>query len=57
MKSKFPKVLVVSHNVFGLNVGMGRTLYSYFDEWPQDRLCQLFFRSEVPTTYIYKQYF
>lgn len=36
---------------------MGRTLYSYFSAWPPDRLCQLYFHSEVPTTHLCNQYF
>ena len=57
MGHEFPKVLVVSHNVFGPNVSMGRTLSAYFDAWPPENLCQLYFRAEVPTTRLCEQYF
>ena len=53
----YPKVLVISHNVFGLNGNMGKTLHAYFENWPSDKLCQLYFHSEVPTTHLCEQYF
>ena len=52
-----PKVLIISHNVIGLNGNMGKTLHSYFEDWPKEKLCQLYFHSEVPTTYLCEQYF
>lgn len=52
-----PKVLVVSHNVLGLSGSMGKTLYTYFENWPKEKLCQLYFHSEVPTTHLCEQYF
>ena len=52
-----PKTLIISHNVIGLNGNMGKTLYTYFEQWPKDKLCQLYFHSEVPTTHLCKQYF
>ena len=36
---------------------MGRTLYSYFSDWPADRLCQIYFHAEVPTTHLCERYF
>lgn len=51
------KCLIVSHNVIGLNGNMGKTLYTYFENWPKDKLCQLYFHSEVPTTHLCEQYF
>lgn len=52
-----PKVMVVSHNVFGLDGSMGKTLHDYFKGWPQDRLCQLYFHSEIPTSDVCVQYY
>ena len=57
MKYEYPKVLVISHNVFGRNVSMGKTLSTYFENWPKEKLCQIYFRAEVPTTHICEQYF
>ncbi len=53
----YPKVLVISHNVFGRNGNMGKTLYTYFENWPKESLCQLYFHCEVPTTHLCEQYF
>lgn len=53
----YPKVLIVSHNVIGLNGNMGKTLHSYFEGWPKERLCQLYLHSEVPTTHLCEEYF
>lgn len=52
-----PKVLIVSHNVFGLNGNMGKTLHAYFEKWPKEKLCQVYFHSEVPTTHLCERYF
>lgn len=57
MDQALPRVLIISHNVLSINGNMGRTLYSYFSAWPTDRLCQIYFHSEVPTTNLCKQYF
>jgi len=53
----FPKCLIISHNVIGLDGNMGKTLHAYFSMWPQDKLCQLYFHSEIPTTTLCRQYF
>lgn len=39
---KYPKVLVVSHNPFSKNQNNGKTLASFFKDWPSNRLSQLF---------------
>lgn len=44
------KVLIISHNIISRTNNMGKTLLSYFDGWEADKLCQLFFQSEAPTT-------
>lgn len=51
------KVLIVSHNVLGLDGNMGKTLHTYFRDWRKEDLCQLYFHSEVPTTHLCEQYF
>lgn len=54
---QFPKCLIISHNVIGLNGNMGKTLHAYFSAWPEEKLCQLYFHSEIPTTTFCRQYF
>lgn len=51
------KVLIVSHNVLGLDGNMGKTLHAYFQDWKTEDLCQLYFHSEVPTTHLCEEYF
>lgn len=51
------KVLIVSHNVIGLDGSMGKTLCSYFRDWASADLCQIYFHSEVPTTHLCEQYY
>lgn len=50
--SNYPRVLVISHNVFSNNGSMGRTLSTYFNGWPKDKIAQLYFHSGVPTNHI-----
>lgn len=45
---KFPKVLIISHNVLSNNANNGKTIYSFFRSWPEDNLAQIFFRNEIP---------
>lgn len=53
----FPRCLIISHNVIGENGNMGKTLRAYFENWPTDKLAQLYFHSEVPTTGLCQRYF
>lgn len=45
---EYPKILIVSHNPFGLRASVGKTLSSIFTGWPKDRIAQLFFHNQVP---------
>ena len=56
-KETFPKVLVISHNVFSNTSNMGRTLKNFFIGWDKDSLAQLYLRSEIPTTNVCENYF
>lgn len=47
MKNR-PKVLVVSHNAFSKCFNNGKTLASFFSQFPRENLAQLYFRDEVP---------
>lgn len=55
--SDFPKVLVVSHNVFSLTSNMGRTLANFFTEWPSEKLAQIYFHMQIPTMEICERYY
>ena len=56
-KKEYPKVLIISNNVIGLDGNMGKTLHSFFQDWDPEALCQMYFHSEVPTTHLCGQYF
>ncbi len=56
-KETFPKVLVISHNVFSETSSMGRTLKNFFVGWDTDCIAQLYLHTEVPTSDICKNYF
>ncbi|MBR2740720.1 MAG: hypothetical protein IKD87_08645 [Oscillospiraceae bacterium] len=57
MDRVFPKVLVISHNVFSRTMNVGRFLADTFKDWPGDKLSQLFFYDEIPTTTLCKNYY
>lgn len=59
MKEKigYPRVLIISHNVLSESSNMGKTLKSFFQEWPKDALAQLYFRAEVPEIDICSTYY
>lgn len=54
---KYPRVLVVSHNVFSPNSSMGRTLMNFFKGWDRECLAQLYLHMEVPTTNMCTNYY
>ena len=56
-REAFPRVLVVSHNVFSETSSMGKTLYQFFESWPKEKLAQLYLHTEMPTTHICERYF
>ena len=45
----YPKVLIISHNIFEETNNIGKTLISLFYGWPSDKICQIYLRSEKPT--------
>ncbi|MHB8126276.1 MAG: glycosyltransferase family protein [Desulfitobacteriaceae bacterium] len=57
MGKDFPRVLVVSHNVFSTTSNMGKTLLAFFNEWDSDKIAQLYLHSEIPDTDICKRYY
>ena len=56
-RGDYPRVLVISHNVFSKNTCMGKTLDTYFSGWDSNALAQLYFHSEVPTDDVCKDYY
>lgn len=54
---EYPKVLIISHNVIGESTNLGKTLYSYFADWPSNQLCQLYLHEEKPTTSMCSSYY
>ena len=55
--SHYPKVLVISHNVFSASNNMGKTMADLLGILPSENLAQLYFHSEVPTLKMCKKYF
>lgn len=53
----YPKVLIISHEVINLDTSVGKTLHSYFSEWPKEKLCQIYLHLEIPTTHKCEKYF
>lgn len=51
------KILIVSHNVLSKNTNMGKTLLSYFKDFKDEDIAQLYIHSEVPTVDICKNYY
>lgn len=56
-KKHFPKVLIVSHNVFSNTSNMGRTLAGFLKGIPTENLAQLYLHTEVPTSDICTNYY
>lgn len=58
MKSEsYPRVLVISHNVFSNTTNIGKTLTAFFNNWKSDNLAQLYLYSEYPNTKVCNKYF
>lgn len=56
-KSKYPRVLVISHNVFSKETNMGQTLRAFFCNWDKECLAQLYFRPEIPNDDVCLKYY
>lgn len=53
----YPKVLVVSHNVFSTTNNMGKTMATFFKGWDKENIAQLYFHTEIPNSDICVKYF
>lgn len=48
-KVEFPKVLIISHNLYDDTNNIGKTLVSLFQGWPKDKIAQIYFRNDSPS--------
>ncbi len=43
------RILIISHNVFSKTSNSGKTLISYFNDYPRENIAQFYIHSEIPT--------
>jgi glycosyltransferase involved in cell wall biosynthesis len=55
--SKYPRILVVSNNSFSDSTNNGKTLASFFDDYPAENIAQLYLNSELPNITRYNNYY
>src|SRR5690625_3137590 len=48
-KKKYPRVLIISNNPLSNTNNNGKTIMSFFKEYPKDKIRQLFFENSIPT--------
>ena len=56
-KKEYPKILVISNNPFSKTSNNGKTLASFFKEFPSGNIAQLYFSSEIPNEERYMNYY
>lgn len=49
MNREYPRLLIISHNVIEQSNNVGKTVLSFLDEWPKEKLFSLYFRREMPS--------
>jgi glycosyltransferase involved in cell wall biosynthesis len=54
---KFPKVLVITVNPLSNTSNNGKTIASFFTGYPKEKIAQLYFHREIPTSDICENYF
>jgi hypothetical protein len=54
---EYPRMLIISNNAFSDTTNNGKTLASFFDEYPAGKIAQLYFNPEEPTITRYNNYF
>ncbi len=57
VNTEYPRILVVSNNSFSDTGNNGKTLASFFIEYPEECIAQLYFNPEVPNNTHYHNYF
>lgn len=55
--SRYPRVLIISHNCFSLSGSNGRTLGTFFEGYPKEKLAQLFIVDEYPDWDLCSRYY
>lgn len=55
--AEVPRVLVVSHNPFSNVQNNGKTLLAFFEDWPRERLAQLYLTLDEPSFDICGQFY
>jgi len=56
-KNNFPKVLIISHNPFSSENNMGKTLASYFSQFPERCLRQIYLHGGIPSSNVCQNYY
>lgn len=56
-QKEYPKILVISNNPFSKTSNNGKTLASFFKEFPSENIAQLYFSSEIPNEDSYRNYY
>lgn len=46
---KYPKLLILCHNIYENTNNIGKTLISLLDFWPKEKLCEVYLRNDVPS--------
>lgn len=45
----YPKILIISHNLYDISNNIGKTLVSLLNGWPQDKVSQIYLRNDSPS--------
>lgn len=56
-KDGFPKLLIISHNLYDTRNNIGKTLVSLLRGWPKEQLAQIYFRNDTPSFNYCSQYY
>lgn len=54
---EYPKLLIISHNLYDTSNNIGKTLVSLLQGWPKERLSQIYFRNDMPSFKYCEQYY
>lgn len=57
MMNRYPRLLVISHNLLDKNNNVGKTLQSLLTNWPKECLSSLYFRNEQPKKFFCDNYY
>lgn len=57
MESQYPKLLIISHNLYDINNNIGKTLVSLLQSWPKDRIAEIYFRNDSPSFNYSSEYY